>query len=117
MKTFTLHLFVVLASLALIYFGWHYVDNGNNYFDFLLSNYVLNPIVIVIGLILGYTIKNYLIVFYGATFVLAVYVLVFVSNLFDVFAPLFLAIYTVSLLAMTVGNLMRHFKEWLLIKA
>lgn len=91
------------------------MGTGGGYFDLLFGGYALNIFIVLIGVVCGYAIKNYLVILGGLTFILVVYLTAFLSSYEqDFFYSLFVALYLVILCAASVANLFRKYTDWVL---
>jgi hypothetical protein len=114
MKKYIPHLIALMLITGIFIYAQLTKTSEMSYWNFLTYKYVLNIGVALVGIVLGYGIKNYLITLAGATFALAIYCLAFMFDSKEFFATFFLAIYTVFLGFATLANLVRHYKDWVL---
>jgi hypothetical protein len=92
------------------------VDHDSfDYWTFVGHHLVLNVGTAGVGVIVGYLVKNYLNLLFGASFVLVIYCLTYsFQSDFVLMWQFFLAIYTVILIFSAFANIARHYKDWLL---
>jgi len=114
MKKYIPHLIALMLISGMFIYAQLTKTTEMSYWNSLTYKYVLNIGVAIIGIVLGYGIKNYFIILAGATFALTIYCLAFMFDSKEFFATFFLAIYTVFLGFATLANLVRHYKDWVL---
>lgn len=115
MKKFLPNLIVIACLLGVAVFYQNRTPEDPEYWSFIGNHMVFNIGVALIALAVGVVVKNYWHVFIGASFVLIVYCLAFSFKDLGLMGQFFLALYTVFLGFSTLGNLARHFKDWVLL--
>jgi len=116
MNKYFLHIFALVVFIGVFIYSQIFLVAEMSYWNFLTYKYVLNIGVAGLGIIIGYVIKNYYVVWGGATFALAIYTLAFIFETHGYITPFLLATYTVFLGFATMANLVRHFKDWVLAR-
>jgi len=85
------------------------------YLDLLTNHYVLNVGIVGIAIYVGFIVKNFINIFFVATFALAVYCLVFIFESESFLFHFFFAAYTVFMGFATLGYVAKRFKDWILV--
>jgi uncharacterized membrane protein YczE len=115
MKKFLPNIVVIACLLGVVVYYQNRVPEDPEYWSFIGNHMVFNIGVALIGLAIGIAVKNYWYVFIGASFSLIVYCLAFSFKDLGLMGQFFLALYTVFLGFSALGNLARHFKDWVLL--
>jgi len=106
--------FIVLAFLILLLLVRQPANSDTpNYWFFLTHHMVLSAPLIIISIVAGFFIRNYLFTLAGASFILAIYLMAFLTERNGIdFNQFFFAMYTIFIGCSVVANIFRHLKDW-----
>lgn len=113
-KRFAPQVLILILSMLIVAYSTFMPVKEFSYMEFLTHRLVLSIGVVLLGILAGYLVKNFMLVVILSTFVLGIYYLAFAFDVSGKFHSFFLAIYTNFLLFAAFANLLRCLKEWIL---
>jgi uncharacterized membrane protein YbjE (DUF340 family) len=117
MKKIISNILVLTLLSAVFIFQAQSLEPRSHYQWFLTNHMVLNIALVIVGLIIGYFVKNFIYILIGASALLSIYCLLFLFEAEGgLISQYFLAVFTIFMAVSVVANLFRYFVDWLLDK-